>query len=113
MAYSSSSIRNVVLVGHGGCGKTSLAEALLFLTGASNRLGTVLDKTSVMDFEPEEQKRGGSIATSLAHIEYNDHKINLLDTPVTTTLEPTPIRVKNIFICSGVVFWASSKITND
>jgi len=80
-AYSSAQIRNVVLVGHGGCGKTSLAEAMLFVAGANNRLGSVQGETSTLDFEPEEQKRKGSIATSLAWIEHKDHKVNLLDTP--------------------------------
>ena len=79
--YDSSQIRNVVLVGHGGCGKTSLAEAMLFLSGATNRLGNTVNRTSVLDFEPEEQKRQGTIGTSLAWTEHNGHKINLLDTP--------------------------------
>ncbi|MEL6343937.1 MAG: elongation factor G [Myxococcota bacterium] len=79
--YAPSEIRNVVLVGHGGCGKTSLAEALLYLSGATTRLGSTQDHTSILDFEPEEQKRQGSIATSLAWLEHEGHKINLLDTP--------------------------------
>ena len=79
--YASSQIRNIALVGHGSCGKTSLAEALLFLTGATSRLGSTLDKTSILDFEPEEQKREGSIATSMAWLEHDGCKINLLDTP--------------------------------
>lgn len=80
-AYSPESIRNVVLVGHGGSGKTSLAEALLFQAGATSRLGVTTDGTSLLDFEPEEQKRGGSVATSLAWLEHDGHKINILDTP--------------------------------
>ncbi len=80
-AYSPDQIRNVVLVGHGHSGKTSLAEAMLFVSGATNRLGSTVDGTSTLDFEPEEQKRGGSIATSLAWIEHEGHKVNLLDTP--------------------------------
>ena len=81
MTYASQNIRNVVLVGHGSCGKTSLAEAMLFLTGTNSRLGKVLEKTSTMDFEPEEQKRAGSIASSLACCDHEDHKLNILDTP--------------------------------
>lgn len=81
MAHSPDHIRNIALVGHGSSGKTSLAEALLFLSGASSRLGSVQDESSSLDFEPEEQKRKGSIATSLAWVEHDGHKINLLDTP--------------------------------
>ena len=79
--YDSSQIRNVVLVGHGGCGKTSLAEAMLFLSGATSRLGSTMNLTSILDYEPEEQKRQGSIGTSLAWTAFDDHKINILDTP--------------------------------
>ena len=79
--FDSSQIRNVVLVGHGGCGKTSLAEAMLFLSGVTNRLGSTVNQTSILDFEPEEQKRQGTIGTSLAWTEHDGHKINILDTP--------------------------------
>jgi elongation factor G len=81
MSLTTSHIRNLVLVGHGSCGKTSLAEAMLFMGGTTSRLGSVLEKTSVLDFEPEEQKRSGSIQTSMASILHDGHKINLLDTP--------------------------------
>jgi elongation factor G len=79
--FESTNIRNIALVGHGGCGKTSLAEAMLFLSGTSSRHGKVDDKTSTLDYEPEEHTRGGSIATSLAWMVHNNKKINLLDTP--------------------------------
>ncbi|MCK6503590.1 elongation factor G [Myxococcota bacterium] len=79
--YSPDKIRNVVLLGHGHCGKTSLAEAMLFVNGATSRLGNTVDGTSILDFEPEEQKRGGSIASSVAWIEHDGHKINVIDTP--------------------------------
>ena len=79
--FSSADIRNVALVGHGSCGKTALAEAILFDTGATSRLGVTVDGTSTLDFEPEEQKRGGSIATSFAWVVHEDKKVNLLDTP--------------------------------
>ena len=79
--FASSEIRNVALVGHGGCGKTSLAEAMLFLSGTSKRLGKVDEETSILDYEPEEHARRGSIATGLAWLEHNKHKINVLDTP--------------------------------
>ena len=74
-------IRNIALVGHGTCGKTSLAEAMLFNSGVTTRLGNTVGGTSVMDFEPEEQKRGGSISTSFAWLEHKGKKINILDTP--------------------------------
>ena len=65
--YKSDKLRNIVLVGHGGSGKTSLAEAMLFDTGAVNRLGDVDDGTSVSDWDEEERRRGMSINTSLIH----------------------------------------------
>jgi elongation factor G len=74
-------IRNVALVGHGGTGKTTLAEALLFESGAINRIGRVEDGTTVCDFDAEEQKRTISLSLALAPVEWKDHKINLLDTP--------------------------------
>ncbi|NOY26887.1 MAG: elongation factor G [Oligoflexia bacterium] len=79
--YPPEMIRNVALVGHGHSGKTSLAESMLFSTGATSRLGKTVDGTSILDFEPEEQKRGGSIASSVAWLEHDGHKINILDTP--------------------------------
>lgn len=74
-------IKNIALAGHHGSGKTSLAEALLYCAGASDRLGKIADGTTVCDYDPEEIKRKGSISTSLASFTYEDNKINLLDTP--------------------------------
>ena len=74
-------IRNIGLFGHGGDGKTSLAEAILFDTGANNRLGSVDEGTSVMDYEQEEINRRITISSSLAHAEWNNHKVNIIDTP--------------------------------
>jgi elongation factor G len=74
-------IRNVALVGHRGSGKTSLFEALLFQAQATNRLGSVADGTSVSDSEPDEQQRGMSIGAALNSFEWQDRRINLLDTP--------------------------------
>ncbi len=79
--YDVTKIRNIALAGHNGSGKTSLTEAVLYKAGASDRLGKTADGTTVCDYDPEEIKRGISIATSLASFEYNDYKINLLDTP--------------------------------
>ena len=79
--YPSQAIRNVVLLSHSGDGKTSLAEMLLLRTGAINRLGRVEDGSTVSDYEPEEERRGGSVNLSVLPIEWKDHKINLLDPP--------------------------------
>jgi elongation factor G len=79
--YATGQIRNVALVGHGGSGKTSLAEALLHRAGAINRMGRVEDGTTVCDFDPEEQRRGISLSLSLAPFDWRDHKINLIDAP--------------------------------
>jgi elongation factor G len=74
-------IRNVALIGHRGCGKTSLHEALLFEAGATRRLGTVADGSTVSDSEPDEQARQMSIGASVAGFEHDRREINLIDTP--------------------------------
>src|SRR5262245_201189 len=79
--YDAPSIRNVALVGHGGCGKTSLASAMLFDMGAVNRLGRVDDGTTATDFDPDEIERKISLQTALAFGEWKKNKINLLDAP--------------------------------
>ena len=79
--YRTDEIRNVVLLGHGGSGKTSLAEAMLYVSGATNRMGKISESNTVSDFDKEEQKRGFSISTSLVPIEWEKAKINILDTP--------------------------------
>jgi elongation factor G len=79
--YDAPNIRNVALVGHGGCGKTSLASALLFDAGAANRLGRVDDGTTVTDFDPDEVERKISLQTALAFAEWKKAKLNLLDAP--------------------------------
>lgn len=80
-SYKTEQIRNVALISHGGAGKTSLAEALLFTSGAVNRLGKVEAGNTVTDFESDEIKRQVTIGTALAPLEWGDVKINLLDTP--------------------------------
>ena len=81
MSYSAQNIRNVCLLGHGGNGKTSLAESMLYLAGGSIRLGSVPDGNTVSDYDPEEIKRQISISSSILPVEYNGCKINVLDTP--------------------------------
>ncbi len=81
MHHPADRIRNVALVGHRGSGKTSLNEALLFQAGAINRLGSVQEGTTASDAEPDEQRRRMSISASLASFDWQDRKINLIDTP--------------------------------
>ena len=79
--YTTDSIRNVVLLGHGGCGKTSLVEAMAYVSGLTGRLGKVSDGTTISDYDKEEIKRKFSINTSVVPLIWKDTKINLLDTP--------------------------------
>ena len=79
--YDAAAIRNVAVVGHGGCGKTQLVSAMLFAAGAVNRLGKVDDGTTVTDFDEEEIARKHTLSSSLAHAEWQKTKINIIDTP--------------------------------
>lgn len=79
--YSTSKIKNIALAGHGGAGKTSLAEALLFKAGMTDRLGKITEGNTINDFDSEEIKRKFSINTSLSYLEYDGMKVNLIDTP--------------------------------
>lgn len=79
--YKSEQIRNVVLLGHGGCGKTSLVEAMAYLSGLTTRIGNVTEGNTLSDFDKEESKRQFSINMSVVPIEWEDTKINILDTP--------------------------------
>lgn len=79
--YQSENIRNVALVGHQSSGKTSLVEALLFNSGATTRLGNISEGNMVSDWEDEEKDRGLSLSTSLAPVEFEETKVNVLDTP--------------------------------
>jgi elongation factor G len=81
MATDISKIRNVGFVGHGGVGKTSLVEAILFAAGATNWLGKVEDGTTTTDFDPDEIKRKISLGTSVAFCDWKGHHFNLIDTP--------------------------------
>ncbi|MFA5785576.1 MAG: elongation factor G [Actinomycetota bacterium] len=79
--YPTPNIRNVLLVGHGGAGKTSLVEAMAFTTGATNRMGRVEDGSSISDFEAEETKRHISVSLALVPLEWDGFKLNVLDAP--------------------------------
>ena len=79
--YTTDKVRNVVLLGHGSSGKTSLAEAMAYLGGITSRMGRVEDGNTVSDFTSEEKKRGFSIRTSVIPVEWKDVKVNVLDTP--------------------------------
>src|SRR5436309_5276377 len=95
-------IRNVALVGHRGTGKTSLHEALLFQAGATNRLGTVLDGTTVSDSDPDEKSRQMSISAALSSFQWQERKVNLIDTPGDSSFvadAPGALRV-----CGSAVF---------
>jgi elongation factor G len=77
----SEKLRNIALIAHGGAGKTSLAEAMLFNAGVTNRLGRTEDGNTVMDYEPEELKRLTSISTSFAQAPWKKHTVTIIDTP--------------------------------
>src|SRR5262245_23533650 len=95
-------IRNVALAGHRGSGKTSVNEALLFEAGAINRLGSVVDGTTVSDSAPDEKAREMSIAASLSSFQWDGRKINLIDTPG----DPSFIAdaLASLRVCEGAVF---------
>ena len=101
-------IRNVALVGHRGVGKTSLHEALLFEAGVTSRLGSVGDRNTVSDADPDEQARGMSISTALSAVEWDGRKINLLDTPgdpsfVADALGALRVCESAVFVVNGVM----------
>ncbi|MCI2046557.1 MAG: elongation factor G [Faecalibacterium sp.] len=81
MKYASNNLRNILVAGHAGCGKTTLTEALLFFAGKLERMGRVEDGTTVSDFDPEEAKRHASLSASVVPVEYDGIKYNLIDAP--------------------------------
>ena len=79
--FQAKNILNIALAGHGGAGKTGIAEALLYLSGATDRLGKVGEGNTVCDFDPEEIRRKSSIPAAVAPLEWKNKKINLIDSP--------------------------------
>jgi elongation factor G len=108
MAHEPGRIRNVAVVGHRGTGKTSLVEAMLFQAGAVNRLGTIDSGSTVSDWEEDEQRRRMSISGSIAHCEWHDRKINLIDTPgdagfIGDAIAALRVAEGALFVVSGVM----------
>src|SRR4051812_8787770 len=108
MPHAADRIRNVALVGHRGSGKTSLHEALMFEAGATTRLGSVADGTTVSDSDEDEKSRGMSISASLASFEWRDSKVNLIDTPgepsfIADALGALRVCESAIFVVNGVM----------
>ena len=77
----SSDLRNVVLLGHGGVGKTSVAEAMLYNAGATDRLGRINEGNTVLDYDPEEIRRQASVSLSIAPFDWKNSTVNIIDTP--------------------------------
>src|SRR5215218_8420669 len=108
MPHAADRIRNVALVGHRGSGKTSLHEALLFEAGATTRLGTVADGTTVSDSDEDEKARGMSISAALASFSWRDVKVNLIDTPgepsfIADALGALRVCESAVFVVNGVM----------
>ena len=104
--YKTEKLRNIALVSHGGAGKTSLAEAMLFHTGAVNRMGKTDEGNSISDYEEEEIRRKQSLSTSILPVEFQDHKINVLDTPGFMDFVGEPISA--LWVCEGAVLLVDS-----
>ena len=104
--YTANAIRNICLLGHSGSGKSALAESLLYMTGAIDRIGKNADGNTVCDFDPEEIRRNISISTSVVPLEYHNCKINLLDAPggfdfAGATMEALRAADAAIIVCSA------------
>jgi len=109
-AYPASQIRNVGLFSHGGTGKTSLAEAMLYISGATTRLGKTTDGTTTSDHDPDEVKRHASISTSVIPIEYESVKINLIDSPGYAEFVGEMIAAMRVVDCAVILVDAHSSI---
>jgi len=108
--YQTGQIRNVGIISHGGAGKTSLTEAMLFNTGKITRLGRIEDGSTITDSDPEEIKRKVSINTALAPCEWRDHKINFLDTPGYSDFIAEVLSTLRVVDCALVVLCAASGV---
>ena len=104
--YKTEKLRNIALVSHGGAGKTSLAEAMLFHTGAVNRMGKTEEGNSISDYEEEEIRRRQSLSTSILPVEFQNHKINVLDTPGFMDFVGEPISA--LWVCEGAMLLVDS-----
>lgn len=109
-SYSTAEIRNIALVGHGGSGKSTLADALLFASGTVTRKASVAEGSSFSDFEKEEKEHGHSIYASVLHADYQNHRINLIDTPGSPDLLGQALAVLSAVETVAVVVNAQSGI---
>ncbi len=105
--YTAKDIRNICLMGHGGDGKTTLAECMLYVTKGTDRLGKTTDGNTVSDFDPEEIKRGYSIATSLIPVEFQGSKLNILDNPGYAAFAGEMLQ--SLKVCDSAVIVAGAK----
>src|SRR5438552_2836081 len=108
--YSTADIRNVAIAGHGGCGKTTLVDALLFASGTVNRKASVLDGSSFSDFEKEEKEHKHSIYSAVLHADHLGKRINIIDTPGSPDLIGQALQVLPAVEMVAVVINAQSGI---
>ena len=105
--YDATRIKNITVAGHAGSGKTSLCEALMYVSGASDRLGKVADGNTIFDYNPEEVKKKCSVYTSMANFEKDDFKVNIIDTP--GLLDYAGEMIEGIYAASSVIITVSGK----
>jgi len=101
--FDSRDLRNICLVGHQGSGKTSLGETILFLAGINNRIGSVMEKTALLDFEPEEKEKGASLSSAVASFEWKKKKVTIIDTPGDANFFPDSLNCLCATDCAGIV----------
>ena len=110
MTYTSENIRNIAILGHQSCGKTSLVEALALAAGAIKEKGSVEKKTTISDYLAEEQIRQSSVSASIVPVEYHDHKVNLIDLPGNDDFVGEILSVTRLIKGAILVIDASSKV---